>query len=518
MKKKLRPFILLLFVIQFGCRTDEPQESPVYTSLCLPTIFIDTDDGEFIQDRVTWRTMTFSLVDINNPENNIGPITNQQIRGRGNSTFAYGRESNPYRIRFRTNQIQGLFGHHPARNWVLLRGHRNGGDPVGFELGRRLGLECTPSFQFVRVVFNGHDQGLYMLTEHRQAAPNYITERGVPGRPKLAEQGGWFVHIDRNFDEDPRFRTRNFNLPVMIQTPTDGLSDGLIPESINNFVRNDWNHLTDLMVAPCFPENEWRDLIYMDSWVRYFIVQTVIRHRYLSNYHWGGHIADLYAYKDVNGRIAAGPLWDLDNSLIPVEYTDGPGNPHPEPIHTARREPWMPWVATGAPFYNRFFADPTFVARYKEIWNENFKEHISTMPLFFAELSRTLGIDFGPRRFFLDERIPFLDSVYNTVSAVPKHAIFSANTSNTTPQIFTFVAYGRMSNLNAVLQNGNESTFEIITGISTRSSETGNGYFATLSVGPRHTSTASKHTDMLIFSGTHQGNEFTVSVPITLEY
>ena len=508
-----------------------PPECPIDWDMVensnLPIIFINTDCGRFVPDRETWLNMTFAMAYRDNPDYNIYAIrAGRGIRGRGNYTFVYGRDSNPYRMRFRNN-IQSFFGLPAAENWALLRGHRFGGDQVGFELGRRLGLECSPSTHHVRVVFNGHDQGLYMLTEHRQAAPSYITESNVPGRPLIAEDGGWFVHIDRRFDEDPRFRTTHFDLPIMIQDPgRAGLADGEIPEYVDNHVRNDWNRLTELMYDASFPENEWRDLIYMDSWVRYFMVQNVIRHRYLSTYGWDGanifgQIADLYVHKDRYKRISAGPLWDLDNSLVWVEEGYMPPNHTWQRVYTARREQWLP---RSLDWFSRFFEDPVFIARWKEIWNQNIGG-ISTMPSFLDSIATLVGVDFSDRVQFLEERIPFLDSVYNTVSILPTDSPvdFSSASHNFTPtaaiispQTFTLIAYGEMLNLDAVFQNADTSAFEITYALTQTPTGRG-GYLATITVMPRMPLLMGQTlTDTLILSGTNQDNPFLFEIPLEL--
>jgi len=504
-----------------------PPECPIdwdiVESSNLPVIFINTDCGRFVFDRETWLNMTFAMAYRDNPQYNISVIrAGRGIRGRGNASFVYGRNFNPYRIRFRNN-TQSFFGLSAAENWVLLYGHRNGADPVGFELGRRLGLLCSPSTHYVRVVFNGQDQGLYILTEHRQAAPSYIIEPNVPGRPLIAEDGGWFVHIDRRFDEDPRFRTRRFNLPVMIQDPgREGLADGVIPDYVDNHVRNDWNRLTDLMYDVSFPENEWRDLVYMDSWARYMIVQAVIKSGYLCEC-WGrsGFISDLYVYKNTYGKIAAGPLWDLDHSMIYVLHDtliQGQWHPRPTPLYTARVEPWLP---RNVAWYDLFFQDPTFLVRYKEIWNANFAG-TSTMPEFLDSIGTHINVDFARRVQFLEERIPFLDSVYNTVSILPTDSpndFSSASHSFRTiydeisPKTFTLVAYGEMLDLEAVLQNADTSAFEIVYELT--QTPTGNGgYLATVSIRSKRQQSFETYRDTLVLSGTNQGNSFLFRVPL----
>jgi len=199
----------------------------------LPTIMIYTDDEAPILDKENWVNMTFSLTVPDKPEKNIPKISNQQIRGRGNSTWDAPKK--PYRIRFRDDQRQTPFGLPAARNWVLLANYFDRslmGTAFAFELGKKLGLKYTCSYDYVEFFLNEKYQGLYIFTEHVQADP---AGKGAPGRPKVDLNEGWFVEIDFRYDEELRFRTTNYNLPVMIKSPEFGSSN--ISSSLYDFVK-----------------------------------------------------------------------------------------------------------------------------------------------------------------------------------------------------------------------------------------------------------------------------------------
>lgn len=339
----------------------------------LPVIKIDTLNAAPILSRETWVTMTFSLSDPNDPKNDIPAIDNQQIRGRGNSTWSYDPGAkNPYRIRFRNNQQQSPFGLPAARNWVLLRSGQEINTSIGFELGRRLGLKYTCTYHHVELYLNNDYRGTYLFTEHRQADPAVL---GAPGRPKVDLNEGWFVEIDRRHDEEPRFRTNDYNLPVIIKSPVDD-NNVSMTNPLYHFVRDDWNELTRLMACASFPDNGYRDLVDIDTFAKYFIVQTIIMNKDLfrPRAETGEEIGSTFFYKDKGGRISAGPLWDLDWSLssYPFEGREFLPNSFPYQIH---------------PFFNRFFDDPVFHARYIEIWNENYIDNILSMSSFIDDLA-----------------------------------------------------------------------------------------------------------------------------------
>ena len=397
----------------------------------LPVVNINTYGAEIHHSSAgIWTTMTFSLNDPNNPENDVATMTNQQVRGRGNSTW-WNVPSNgkrPYRIRFRDSQQQGLFGLPQARNWVLLANYFDNSlmkTSVAFELGRRLGLKCTPTYHHVELFLNGDYLGSYLLTEHRQADP---AEIGAPGRPKVDLTNGWFTEIAFQFDVsqngDPGFRTGTWNMPVLIKSPEfpEFPHNGVIPSNVDNFVRNDWNKLEYLMSSDNFPNNDWRNLVDFESFARYFMVQIITQNADFNvrTYDRRDHPGSTFFYKqNSSSPIKAGPLWDFDLSLGRW-FDDLP------PSLRANTLPYPNY-----PFFNRFFQDSTFLEKYHEVWNENFIEHISTMPEFIVDLaaklersivedsrrwSRNVSVtntEISRMRQYFAERIAFLDNFYN---------------------------------------------------------------------------------------------------------
>jgi spore coat protein CotH len=371
----------------------------------LPTIRINTDDEVPILDKENWVNMTFSLTVPNKPEKNISEISNQQIRGRGNSTWTAPKK--PYRIRFRDDQRQTPFGLPAARNWVLLANYFDRslmGNAFAFELGKRLGLKYTCSYDYVNFYLNDKYQGIYLFTEHVQADPAGI---GAPGRPKVDLNEGWFVEIDFRFDEDRRFRTTNYDLPVMVKSPE---SDSI------NFVRNDWNELTDLMFSEDFPENGYRDLIDMDTFIKYFMVQVITNNSdfNVGTYDSRADPGSTYFYKDKGAKICAGPLWDFDNAFGYSSVLSADSYPYPN-----------------YPFFNRFFDDPVFLARWKEIWNQHYNDIVS-MRRFIdntADKIREAAIEdlkkwhntknFDSRvrvmKNYFNKRIAYLNDIYNSL-------------------------------------------------------------------------------------------------------
>ena len=481
----------------------------------LPVIRIDTLNAASIADRETWVPMTFSLTDPANPSNDIPAIEDQQIRGRGNASWTLtppdGKK--PYRIRFRNDQKQSPFGLPPARNWVLLKGGAELNTSFGFELGKRLGLKYTCSYNHVHLYLNGNYRGLYFFTEHRQADPEKI---GAPGRPKVDLTEGWFVEIDRYFDEAPKFRTANYNLPIMVKTPEDSNVDpnewsfDISEFPVFDIVVNDLNNITNLMASDSFPENGYRDLVDIVSFVKYFIVQTLVKNNDLfrPGVETGYEIGSTYFYKDKGGKISAGPIWDLDWSFSPWEFEGEKFLPDTVPYQI---HPW----------FKRFHDDPVFHVRYKEIWNNNYSDNILTMSNFVDELGKKIrkgamqdqkrwsegSIDWhiGHIKRYFFTRVSYLHNEYNKVDVLPVSGEFDLGTAKT----FTLAAFGDITNMTASLQKGSDSPFEIVTGL-TKTQTSAGGYLAEITVRQK-----TSGADKLILKGRNQEKDFTINVELT---
>lgn len=283
------------------------------------------------------------------------------IRGRGNTSWAFPKK--PYRVKF--DEKTSLFGLEPAKSWVLLPNYL---DPtlvmntVAFELGNRFGLPFTHSAVHVELVLNGVHQGSYVLTEHKQVGK---------GRVDIDEEQGFFVEFDVYFDEEPKFRTPIYELPVMIKSPEDRGNGGAEGYA---FVRDAIGRLESLLYneGSAAPDPEYRERVDLQSFVDFMMVHEITRNDEI------GHPKSIHMYMDTDSVIRMGPLWDFDwaygiGAALGDGYFSGPRVP-----------------AGRHAFFQRFFDDSVFVARYRETWNR-MKPEVDDMEDFIAAKAVELG-------------------------------------------------------------------------------------------------------------------------------
>jgi len=100
----------------------------------------------------------------------------------------------------------------------------------------------------------------------------------------------------------------------------------------------------------------YTDYIDVNSFVDYFILNELVRNI-------DGYRLSTYLYKDRGGKLNLGPVWDLN-----IGYQDGSRLPINDwIINYNDYVPTDPWLI---PFWwDRFLADPQFVAVLKEQWS-----------------------------------------------------------------------------------------------------------------------------------------------------
>ncbi|MDR1727550.1 MAG: CotH kinase family protein [Acidobacteriota bacterium] len=332
-------------------------QSPQTTGL--PVIKIDTKDNAAIVSKETYVKTNIAVFDTDHPEYElVHTAYADEVRGRGNTTWMYPKK--PYRIKFA--EKTPLFGLTKAKSWVLLANYQ---DPtfmmnsVAFEMGRRFGLPFTNHYVHVELFLNGDYQGSYVLTEQVQVGK---------GRVDIDEDDGFLVELDFHYDEEPRFRSDKYNLPVMIKSPED-----LTDPSGYDFVKDAVNGLETAMYDASFPESGYRELIDMDTFVDFLLINEIVKNGELYN------PGSTYMYKDAGGKIGMGPLWDFDCGFGQYyqEYFSAGSYKSaiaPQDVH---------------PFFKRFFEDRVFVAKYKDRWVE-MREQVGEMPDFIDSLAAAI--------------------------------------------------------------------------------------------------------------------------------
>lgn len=221
---------------------------------------------------------------------------------------------------------------------------------IAFELGQRFGLPFTNHYVHTEVFVNGDYMGSYVLTEQVQTGA---------GRVDIDEDMGFLVELDVYYDEDPKFTTDVYSLPVMIKTPED-----LDDPSGYDFVKTAINGLESALNSSLFPEGGYRNLIDIDTVIDFLQINEITRNREI------GWPKSTYMHKDADDKIRMGPIWDFD-------WGFGYNGEH-QHFTTADD------LIGKHPFFARFFED--FTAQYAARWGA-MREQLDSLPEFINELA-----------------------------------------------------------------------------------------------------------------------------------
>lgn len=347
---------------------------PVLIDTGLPVIYIDTRNGDPIVSKEDYIKTNISISS-GLPAYNLKKTGfEEEIRGRGNSTWDNPKK--PYRIKFK--EKTSLFGLTAAKSWVLLADYRSPTllqNILGFELGQRFGLPFTHHFRHVEVVLNGNYAGTYILTEQVQTGK---------GRVDIDEKRGFLVELDFHYDDEVKFRTEIYKLPILVKSPEDITTESL------DAIKKEFNNL-EIAVN----DGSYEEVIDVDNLIDYILINDMLMNFELQV------PASVYMYKDAGMKIRMGPLWDFDCGY---GYEDDNKSFYREFYgripYLSRRNGWG-----GQPFLVKLFEDPAFKERYKKRWNERYGL-MATIPAYIDSMSTVLekARELNYKRWYSDSR------------------------------------------------------------------------------------------------------------------
>ena len=314
----------------------------------LPLLSVTTANGADIASKTTYVPGTITLSDTSGAALVQGAM---EIRGRGNTTWDFPKK--PYRLRLATST--SLLGMPASRHWVLLANYSDKTmlrTDLAFELSRMMGMAWTPRSRFVDVQVNGRYQGVYQLVEHIRIGPDRVNipEMKVTDTSETNITGGYLLEIDERRGEDFCFNS-TMTLMVFCAANPETL---LLPAwdrqraYLQNYIaRTDsaifGSRFTDPVVG-------YAAFLDVESVVNYYVLQETLKNVD------GGLRFGPYMYKQRNGKLFFGPVWDFDLAIGNVNY-DG-------------ADRIDGWHARKSAWFTRLFQDPVFKARVADRWTQ----------------------------------------------------------------------------------------------------------------------------------------------------
>ena len=248
----------------------------------------------------------------------------EYFRGRGHSTWL--QEKKPFKIKLA--ESADLLGMGANEHWVLMTFVKDGSmmrNRIASYMGRALGLPYEEKFVPVDFVINGKYQGSYMLGTQVRIGENRIEidkiKKGDTAEPEIT--GGYLLALEPYpYDAEINCITTKHGVRFLIDTPdlSEYKEDQLAAQTAQReYVEDYLQQVEDAVFGEDFknadgtPAGELMDL---RSAAVYWWIQE------FTNNDDAFVTSSTYLYKERNGKLYWGPLWDFDMAFWPT----GEGN------------------------------------------------------------------------------------------------------------------------------------------------------------------------------------------------
>ena len=255
----------------------------------VPRIDIDIDGGYFITSRDYYRKAKFRITGFGIYENFEDSV---QIKGRGNSSWSQAKK--PYRLKF-AEKVKP-FGLTKGKSWVLLANAQAGSlmaNAISMKIGQMAGTEYVNHIVPVELYMNGQYMGSYMFTENIGLSNNSVD---------VDEDSGYLLELDEYYDEDYKFKTTYYSLPVNVKDPD--LSEYMTSRETK--IKNQMNAFCEAVAKG----EEVTDMLDMDAFARFMLANDLSLNQEI------GHPKSTFLFKenedDENSKFKFGPIWDFD--------------------------------------------------------------------------------------------------------------------------------------------------------------------------------------------------------------
>lgn len=302
--------VLALLLVCGGMRAVDKGE---IEALGLPVLLIETIDGEEPTcERINAPTGAFGngITNTNKvpgrvvlTENGdtvfdsgdyVKEVSGMTIKIRGNSS-AYYYDKKPYKIKLEKKNDLLLRGDsaYYDRHWVLIKdGDNRLKTLVGNLINEAIGMDYTPAYRYVNVIFNGDYRGIYMLTEN--------VRRNADCRINVQKEGGYLIERDAYWWNEKLYFPTAMKMEYTFKYPDEDDITDRQREYIEQVVADMEQSITD---------GSYPDQIDVESFAAWMLAHDI-----LGTYDSGGANIFLTKYDSTaDTKLCMSTLWDFDS-------------------------------------------------------------------------------------------------------------------------------------------------------------------------------------------------------------
>ncbi len=224
---------------------------------------------------------------------------NVRVKGRGNTTWQ--QDKKPYQITFK-NRIN-LFGLGEEKKWVLLANRlditqlRN---DIAMRLAEMVGVEYNHRGKYIELYIDGSYNGVYYVVQKIEIDK---------GSVDLRRSDGVLFELDMVHRSEPAFYSTYFDECLVLK---DSVINNL--QEVKGVARA---FVADLDEAERAIEGKdykrVDERLDIDSFARYFLVNEFAVNP-------DAYSTSFYLYRNNEGKISAGPVWDFDLAFSNKEW------------------------------------------------------------------------------------------------------------------------------------------------------------------------------------------------------
>lgn len=228
-----------------------------------------------------------TIYDSGNYEKGISGMT---IKIRGNNSAFHAKK--PYKIKLQKKaDMLGEDDKYKDKDWVLLKERNTSLNlMVGLKVNELVGLQWTPRFRFVNLLFNGDYRGVYMLCES--------VDRNTDCRLNVNKEGFIFEFDPYWWNEDLWFKSNVTNRRYTFKYPD---AEDVTTEQLD--------YLIDFMTKVDYSSynGTYEQYIDMESFASW-----ILGHDILGTYDWYGSNIYMTKKDTLDSKLMMANMWDFD--------------------------------------------------------------------------------------------------------------------------------------------------------------------------------------------------------------
>ncbi|GEM_PF-1321441 len=278
--------------------TEVAAEGTEYNQLEMPIVSINTVSGSEISSEEEYIGAQISIIN----DEGIYEMTdmNTTIKLRGSSSMYADKKS--YKLKFDDKQNLLNIGDGKGKPWLLIANYSDHSllrNLTAYRFAEKLtGMAYTPNCRSVEVYVNGEYQGVYLLCEDNNISKNRVA---IAEEPDEVEKNGYLIEMTR-YDAENKFNVDTASYEIKSDlSETESIKEEQI-SYISNYIQESYNALKN------GDKDEVEKYIDLESLVDIYIGNEIVKN---VDAGWDS----FYIYKDVDGKLCFGPMWDFDLAM-----------------------------------------------------------------------------------------------------------------------------------------------------------------------------------------------------------